>query len=380
MTNYEKAWPYAKCNGDSAKWEEHKTDRLAFLIGKSYLDLVQNPRSRTIPRVTADYTVTADDDLHGPRGTMVKMETPEQYEKRCSADERDLMKCWGKSIAGYGGAARRVANKAHKEKPYDPTHLFACVDKEFGTKTDKATTTMVKTFIGMEKKNTTKIADFNREWLDGVEHLRSSEMELPPNFLVSLYLISLGPKYKAVEATAAVLTATERTLEKVMSMAIDVNDDDEADNSDMALLAEVRKRGLIPRNKRHYEAAFAADDTNNCPPLRCTNCGGRWHVAAACFSKGGGLSHLDAKQRRAHLEKKRREKEEHRYGNRGYRREENDKTTTDVEQASLVLDLQSKLNEQATTIETQDKKMKRATDRLENVYGVDADLQFEQDI
>lgn len=240
--NHEKAWPYAKCNGDSATWDEHKTDRLAFLIGKSYLDLVQNPRSRTIPRATADSTATADGDPHGPRGTMVKMESPEHHEKRCSADEKDLMKCWGKSIAGYGGAARRVANKAHKEKPFDPKHLFVCVDKELGTKTEKATTTMVKKFIGMEKKSTTKIADFNRGWLDGVEHLRSSEMELPPFFLVDLYLITLGPKYKAVEATAAVVTATERTLARVMSMAIDhvdSGDYDEADNSDMVLLATV---------------------------------------------------------------------------------------------------------------------------------------------
>ena len=50
----------------------------AFIIDKRYENIYElDPGS--MPRVTADYTVATDNDPHGPRGTVVKAETQEEY-------------------------------------------------------------------------------------------------------------------------------------------------------------------------------------------------------------------------------------------------------------------------------------------------------------
>ena len=339
-----KPWPYQQYDGNMPGWENHKTDRLAYLITKRLRQAATKPLPSTIPRVTTAYTVATDDDPHGPQGTRVLAENEEDYKQRDDDMKEAKVKTWGKCITGYSGAARRTADRAHHEKPFDPVYMLDCIDKEFGVQTEKTTANVVKKFIGMEKTSNMKIADFNREWSDGVDHLARSDMDLPPKFLVNLYLISLGPKYKTVESTAAVLPTAERTLSKVMSLAVDYagsEDHDEADHTDQALMAEVQKRGLIPVNKRPFDTAFAVTDQSERPPVRCDNCNGLWHVKAECFKNGGGLAHLNRAERSAHLDKKRRQREEQRHGNRTYVRG-NETETKKPDEALVVMETENK--------------------------------------
>ena len=211
-----------------------------------------------------------------------------------------------------------------------------------------------------------------------LRRLRATDMDLPPKFLVNLYLISLGFQYRAVEATANVLPDHERTLAKVMSLAVDhsVDEDaDEVDNSDRALVAILKERGFVPStNKRNYEAAFAATESrfeNDRPPLRCGNCSGLWHTKEECFNKGGGLAHLDSQGRRSFLDRKRRDREDRRedrkYNNRSYRREDEDRPK-EKEGAKRVKELEDKVKEQ-------EEKMERA-DRIVGDLGFDIDLKM----
>ena len=373
----DRTWPLSKYDYAEATWEEHISDREAFIIDKRYENIYElDPGS--VPRVTADYTVATDNDPHGPRGTVVKAETQEEYAANIAADKKEMKRCWAKAIPGYKGQIRRVANAAHAEKPFDPRWMFKKVDEEFGTKTDKTNSRFVKKFISRTKMSTEKITDFNREWNDSIERLRATDMDLPPKFLVNLYLISLGFQYRAVEATANVLPDHERTLAKVMSLAVDhsVDEDaDEVDNSDKALVAILKERGFVPRtDKRNYEAAFAATESrfeNDRPPLRCGNCRGLWHTKEECFNKGGGLAHLDSQGRRSFLDRKRKEREDRRedrkYNNRSYRRED-EARPKEKEGAKRVKELEDKVKEQ-------EEKMERA-DRIVGDLGFDIDLQM----
>ena len=129
----DRTWPLSKYDYAEATWEEHISDREAFIIDKRYESIYElDPGS--MPRVTADYTVATDNDPHGPRGTVVKAETQEEYAENVAADKKEMKRCWAKAIPGYKGQIRRVANAAHAEKPFDPRWMFKKVDEEFGTR------------------------------------------------------------------------------------------------------------------------------------------------------------------------------------------------------------------------------------------------------
>jgi len=83
--------------------------------------------------------VATDDDPHGPQGTRVLAENEEDYKQRDDDMKEAKVKTWGKCITGYSGAARRTADRAHHEKPFDPVYMLDCIDKEFGVQTEKTT-------------------------------------------------------------------------------------------------------------------------------------------------------------------------------------------------------------------------------------------------
>ena len=146
------------------------------------------------------------------------------------------------------------------QKPYDLRFMLQMIDAEFGTKTDKATTRLVREFVGNTKSPAEDITTFNRKFSQTVETLSGSDMPLPETFLVNLYLVSLGFPYRAVEATAAALPRDKRALAKVMSLAKDhtVHSGGEVDMKDKALLAIIRN---IPKHK--FEAALQSTIRNN---------------------------------------------------------------------------------------------------------------------
>ena len=73
---------------------------------------------------------------------------------------------------------------------------------------------------------------------------------------------------------------------------------------------------------------------------------------------GGGLSHLNSKQRREHLQKKRKDREDARFGQRNYRREdETDKKKEKDETAMAVMEdkvkeMETKLNNAKETCDS----------------------------
>lgn len=194
------------------------------------------------------------------------------------------------------------------------------IEEELGTLSEKATAKAARKFIADTKKPRKDVATFNRQFTDQVAALDASDMPLPEPCLMNLYLISLGFPYRAVEATVNALAKDKRTLARVMNLDKDhsIPESDEASFDEKALMAAI---GRMP--KRDFEAAFAANDRNrdHASPSadRCGNCSGLWHGKATCFSMGGGLSHLNSKQRRGYLQKKRKDREDARFGKRNYR-------------------------------------------------------------
>lgn len=181
--------------------------------------------------------------------------------------------------------------------------MFAAIKKAHGDKSQKQVSKMVRTFNARNKLPSESIQSFNNEWLSGLRHMKQNDMELPPAYVVSLYLESLGDPYRTLESMVQVMPANERTLSNIMKLAVDHREQetDEANNSGIALAAEQTK-------KRKREQALAAIGIT--PPRGgCTNCGDPYHTVAECFKPGGGLAHLDKQQRGAWLEQRRRQRD-----------------------------------------------------------------------
>ena len=319
-------------------------ERVAYYMDRGVYDALMKPSPRSIPRVAADYTVDTNDDPNGPRGRHVSMETQNDYETRCKKDDDLMRKYWAKTVPGYSGEVGQTARKAQTEKPFDLRHMLMRIEEEFGTLSEKATAKVVRKFIADTKKPSEDITTFNRKFTDQVAALDASDMPLPEPFLVNLYLISLGFPYRAVETTVNALAKDKRTLARVMNLAKDhsVPESDEASFDEKALMAAI---GRMP--KRDFEAAFAANERNRdhvSPSAdRCSNCNGLWHDKATCFNMGGGLSHLNSKQRREYLQKKRKDREDARFGQRNYRREdETDKKKEKDETAMAAMEAEVK--------------------------------------
>ena len=175
---------------------------------------------------------------------------------------------------------------------------------------------MVKDFTSKEKLPKQSIKSFNEEWVSGIRIMKRNNMVLPDGYVVSLYLNSLGTRYRTLDTVASVLPAAEKTLAKVMQMAIDHHeeDTDEADNKKFALAASAAnaKKRKYHRNTDHRQTAYAASSA-------CTVCNGLWHSADECFAKGGGLQHLTSQERHEFINKKRQEREQ-RHQNRTWTR------------------------------------------------------------
>ena len=362
------SWPYTSYNGAAEGWSNHLVEREAYYIDKGKDHMISSPSPRDIPRVEVAYTVETDNDPNGALGTTVDIESVGDYEKRCQDDVDFLKKYWAKTIPGYNGEARQCALKAHALKPYDLRFMLQMINAEFGTKTDKATTRLVREFVSNTKSPAEDITAFCRKFSQAAETLSGSDMPLPEPFLVNLFLISLGFPYRAVETTAAALPRDKRTLAKVMSLARDhtVHSGDEVDMKDKALLAIIRN---MP--KRKFEAAFAVNNQKQQEESstgRCGNCNGMWHTKDTCFNTGGGLAHLNSKQRREYLQEKR-EARYARNSNRTYNRERDDnKNDKQDDQAKVALE--AKMTAMQTAMEA-------AAQQVED-YGIQVDLGFDK--
>ena len=138
--------------------------------------------------------------------------------------------------------------------------MFAAVKKAHGDKSQKQVSKMVRTFNAHNKLPSESIQSSNNDWLSGLRHMKQNDMELPPAYVVSLYLESLGDPYRTLESMVQVMPANERTLSNIMKLAVDhrEKETDEANNSGIALAAEQTK-------KRKREQALAAIGIT--PPL-----------------------------------------------------------------------------------------------------------------
>ena len=293
------AFPKKQFTGENDKsmpYETYMADKEAFIISNDMEEFFAERDPSTISRVTVAYTVPADDDNdpHEPPGTNVRTETEARYENRCARYKATDRTNWAKFLPGWGGKAREVAMRA--PIPYSAKSAIEIVDRECGKKTEKQVTKMVKEFTSREKRVNQTIEDYNKEWVEGVRQLRRNGMDLPDKFVESLYLNCLGRRYKTLDTVASVLPDTERTLAKLMQMAVDhvEEETDEANNTNMAMAAANVK------NKKRV--ALAAFGTN------CTVCNGQYHTAETCFAKGGGLQHPNASQRSQYLNEKRQQR------------------------------------------------------------------------
>lgn len=285
------------------------TDKETWLIEKGYDRHMRKVNPRTIPRVRESYRVRNRDDPHGFVGEWIERESRASYERRCEAYEEQARKIWAKGLRGFTGPARATALLAPK---YDPQAMFDKVQEAHGTKSNKQVTHLVREFVGRSKTGAVKIDAFNRTWTDSVRVLKAHGMELPDQFIVSLYLISLGVRYRTLEAVVSVLPETQRTLSHVMKLAVDHTAseiDDEADNRTVALLAELEQRGYEPMHKKQktehaHEAAHVR--------TTCSICGKPGHDKTQCFAPGGGLSGLTHEERQAYLQRRREQREQER--------------------------------------------------------------------
>jgi hypothetical protein len=294
------AWPSKQYNGDTAAYDEYDIDRMAWLIDKGLDEHMSSANPRNTPRVEQGFWHT--ERRTGRRVTWVPPESPRSYKRRCDRYDAQEKKIWARAILGFSGAARTTALQAPQ---FDARALFAKIKEVHGDKSDVQITHIVRDFIGQTKTAKVNIDDFNRTWTEQLRVLKNNGMELPPKFIINLYMIALGPRYKMLEATVAVLSPQKCTLSHVMQLAVDHTGrsrGDEADHSDMALLSEIADRsGFTLSKKRNSGDAFAATDHKH----GCANCGKPGHKKSECFAPGGGLAHMDYAARQQFLYNKR---------------------------------------------------------------------------
>ena len=283
-------------------FDEYKADFLAYIITEDLVEHFDEPDPSTIARVDQAYIVPADDqnDPHGPPGTNVPAETEVRYDNRIARDKIKDQKAWANLLPGWKKKAREVALRAPIKQ--SARSAVAIINKECGSKTEQQVTIMVKDFTSKEKLPKQSIKSFNEEWVSGIRIMKRNNMVLPDGYVVSLYLNSLGTRYRTLDTVASVLPAAEKTLAKVMQMAIDHHEEatDEADNNKFALAASAanaKKRKYDDRNNTAYAATNA-----------CTVCHNLYHSAEECFRPGGGLQHFTSQQRHDFISKKREER------------------------------------------------------------------------
>ena len=239
----DRAWPGRIFFGEPEKYPQYATDQEGWAITNDDDEFLESRDPSTIPRVEAPYTVQpgVTDDPHGPPGTNVQMETLGNYNRRIARDAKRSKKLWGEGIRGFGGEALETALTAKK---YDARALFRKIKEVHGDKSAKQVSKMVRTFNARNKLPSEGIESFNNEWLSGLRLMKANNMELPEAYVVNLYMASLGDAYRMLESMVQVLPAKERTLQKVMKLAVDHRTDerDEADNSGIALAAEQTKK------------------------------------------------------------------------------------------------------------------------------------------
>jgi len=304
-----KAWPTKQYNGDAISYEDYETDLEAWAITKGYEEHLTSRDPKDFPRVTEQYTVPGGvtDDPNGPPGTVVPVEDEGEYRKKLSDDAKLARKIWAEAIIGYRGSARQTAKRSTK---YDARALVSAVRKEHGTKSTKQVTSLVKHFVSKMKTPSTSINTFNSEWSDALRVLESNDMKLPEKFIVNLYLLSLGHRYKTLESMVQVMPAADRRLETVMKLAEDqfVEESDEAKQPNFALMAsELESAGYFvhgPVGHNQQQNRQVAYETTETAPV-CTNCGRKYHIKSECFAPGGGLGHMNREQRAQWLDKKR---------------------------------------------------------------------------
>ena len=281
----------------------------------------------------------------------VPLESPRSYTRRCGRYASQEKKIWARAIRGFTGAARTTA--LQQAATYDARALFAKIKEVHGGESDVQITHIVRGFIGQTKTVKVNIDDFNRTWTEQLRVLKNNDMELPPQFIINLYIIALGPRYKMLEATVAVLSPQKRTLSHVMQLAVDHTGrswGDEADHSDMALLSEIAERsGFTLSKKRNPDGAFAAISHQG---ATCSICNRPYHTKEECFAPGGGMSHLSRKKRHEFLYNKRQ------------KRTDRAPPANKPETANLVEELKAQLAEKDGKIAEQDSLMQDAKARV----------------
>lgn len=296
-------WPNRQYDGGD-RYEEYVVDKDTWIIEKGYKKHLATRDPSSISRCRQAYTVSTDDDPRGPRGTRVRYERQEDYDKRCERWLEEDEKLWAKIMRGYCGAARATALRA----PRSAQALLDLIQQEHGDKSDKQVSTLVRTFVTRQKGHKKSIKEYNQEWEDAVRVMKAHGMDLPAPFVLHLYLYSLGSSYRTLEAVASVLPPAQRTLSHVMRLAVDHSApdyEDEAQNH-TALIAEL-KTEVENLKKRNAEQAFGA--FRSALPV-CTNCGKPGHTIKECFAPGGHLAHYTQQQRNDHIDKMRKHREQ----------------------------------------------------------------------
>ena len=89
---------------------------------------ILQPATLPVSRDAVKHTVSTDDDPRGPRGTRVRYERQEDYDKRCERWSKEDEKLWAKIMRGYCGAARQTALRA----PRSAQALLDLIQQEHG--------------------------------------------------------------------------------------------------------------------------------------------------------------------------------------------------------------------------------------------------------
>ena len=211
------AWPNRQYGGNSDQYEEFETEMEAWTINNGYEEHLNGKAPER-----GDYT-----------GTRAEA----RFEAALARDAKKGKEIWAKAIGGFAGDARKSAMSAEK---HNARALFRAIKEQHGNKTDKQISTSVSAFNQRKLQLHEDIVKFNSEWKDGVRIMGTNGMKLPEPYLINLYLSSLGFRYRTLEAMVQVMPKEERTLAKVMRMAVDQSttmNSGEADNRDVALYA-----------------------------------------------------------------------------------------------------------------------------------------------
>jgi len=308
-----KAWPNKQYDGSAEKYEEYELEKEAWTIRDEYEEHLTSTDPKKVPRVEQSYTVPADDenDPHGPPGTEVPAESENRYSSRLQRDAKLNKKIWAEAIVGFSGEARKTVLSAEK---YDAREVFAEIEKQHGTKTSKQVTSIVRDFQKKSKKPNECIKSFNASWKGGLRVMEANNMTLPEQYVINLYLMSLGNQYNTLENMVQVMPEDKKKLPYVMKLAEDqiIKETDEANNDNIAFMAcalaaagyEVKQKTTSKRK----HSALSADHRTKMDAKACYNCGKLGHRASECFSPGGGLSSLTAAERATYLQQKQRQR------------------------------------------------------------------------